>query len=56
VTKGFPGDSSAMSRFCGLPMGLATLPMVTAKARARRSGLGGILQRRAIKRDDAGSR
>jgi hypothetical protein len=29
----------ATSRFCGFPMGVAALPMVTEKAKVRRSGL-----------------
>src|SRR3990172_3961145 len=32
----------AMSRFWGLPMGLATLPIVTAKASESNKALGGI--------------
>ena len=30
----------AMRRFCGFPIGVTTLPVVTAKASVRRSGLG----------------
>ena len=32
-----------MSRFCGLPIGLVTLPMVTAKASANNNILGEVL-------------
>src|SRR3989344_7145248 len=41
VTKGLPPLLRAISRFCGFPIGLMTLPMVMAKAKVSNNGFAG---------------